>query len=97
MKDSVDPSLDSWAGSSAVAPVDARERDSIATFSPPSTCSSDRSTKNASPTHVTASAIVTGDEGVVLHLHKRLAIWLQPGGHIDEGEAPWQAALREAR
>lgn len=37
-----------------------------------------------------------GARGVVLHLHKRLAIWLQPGGHVDAGEAPLAAALREA-
>jgi ADP-ribose pyrophosphatase YjhB (NUDIX family)/GNAT superfamily N-acetyltransferase len=24
-------------------------------------------------------------------------LWLQPGGHIDPGEAPWQAAIREAQ
>ena len=24
-------------------------------------------------------------------------MWLQPGGHIDSGEMPWEAALREAR
>src|SRR5260221_14578866 len=47
------------------------------------------------PTHLTASAVVVGPEGVLLHRHKRLRKWLQPGGHIDPGEAPWQAALRE--
>ena len=52
--------------------------------------------EHADPTHVTASAIVTGRRGVVLHLHKRLALWLQPGGHIEPGETPWQAAVREA-
>lgn len=46
---------------------------------------------------MTASAIVTGPRGVVLHLHKRLGIWLQPGGHVDPGEEPPAAALREAR
>lgn len=48
--------------------------------------------------HVTASAIVVSDAGdkVALHLHKRLAMWLQPGGHIDEGETPAEGALREA-
>ena len=34
---------------------------------------------------------------MVLHLHKRLKIWLQPGGHIEAGETPWDAACREAR
>ena len=29
--------------------------------------------------------------------HKRLGFWLQPGGHVDAGESPWDAALREAR
>jgi 8-oxo-dGTP pyrophosphatase MutT (NUDIX family) len=48
------------------------------------------------PTHVTGSAIVTGARGVVLHRHKLLGLWLQPGGHVDPGETPWEAALREA-
>lgn len=50
----------------------------------------------ADPTHLTASAVVTGPRGVLLHLHKRLGIWLQPGGHIEPGESPWEAAKREA-
>lgn len=53
--------------------------------------------READPVHVTGSAIVTGQRGIVLHLHKRLGLWLQPGGHVDEGEAPWDAAVREAR
>jgi 8-oxo-dGTP pyrophosphatase MutT (NUDIX family)/GNAT superfamily N-acetyltransferase len=53
--------------------------------------------EHADPAHVTASALVTGDRGVVLHRHKRLGLWLQPGGHIDPGEDPPDAALREAR
>src|SRR5271170_7269558 len=52
--------------------------------------------EHADPTHVTASAIVVGRRGTVLHLHKRLARWMQPGGHIDPGEEPPDAALREA-
>jgi 8-oxo-dGTP pyrophosphatase MutT (NUDIX family) len=48
------------------------------------------------PTHVTGSAIVAGPRGVLLHLHKRLGMWLQPGGHIEPGETPWAAARREA-
>lgn len=47
--------------------------------------------------HVTGSGIVIGPRGVVLLKHKRLGIWLQPGGHIDPGETPWDAALRESR
>lgn len=48
------------------------------------------------PIHVTGSAIVVGPAGVVLHRHKRMGIWLQPGGHLEPGETPWDAALREA-
>jgi 8-oxo-dGTP pyrophosphatase MutT (NUDIX family) len=52
--------------------------------------------EHAAPTHVTASGIVVGRRGTVLHLHKRLGIWMQPGGHIDAGETPDVAARREA-
>lgn len=51
----------------------------------------------AGPVHVTGSAIVAGPRGTVLHRHRRLGTWLQPGGHLEAGETPWQAALREAR
>jgi 8-oxo-dGTP pyrophosphatase MutT (NUDIX family) len=53
--------------------------------------------RDADPVHVTGSAIVTGPRGTVLHWHKRLGGWLQPGGHIDAGETPSEAALRETR
>ncbi len=46
-------------------------------------------------THVTGSAIVVGPRGVLLHLHKRAQIWIQPGGHVDAGETPWDGAVRE--
>ena len=48
------------------------------------------------PTHLTGSAVVFGPDGVLLHKHKRLGLWLQPGGHIEPGETPWDAARREA-
>lgn len=52
--------------------------------------------ERADPTHVTASAIVLAEDGrVLLHRHKRLGRWLQPGGHLDAGELPWDAAVRE--
>jgi 8-oxo-dGTP pyrophosphatase MutT (NUDIX family) len=31
-----------------------------------------------------------------LHRHKRLGLWLQPGGHLEPEETPWDAAAREA-
>jgi 8-oxo-dGTP pyrophosphatase MutT (NUDIX family) len=52
--------------------------------------------EHADLTHVTASAVVVGRRGTVLHLHKRLGRWMQPGGHIDAGESPPEAAIREA-
>jgi 8-oxo-dGTP pyrophosphatase MutT (NUDIX family) len=52
--------------------------------------------EHADLTHVTASGIVVGRRGTVLHLHKRLGRWMQPGGHIDPGETPPVAARREA-
>jgi len=50
----------------------------------------------AGPVHVTGSAIVVGTRGTILHRHRRLGIWLQPGGHLDPGETPWEAAVRQA-
>ncbi|MGH7911538.1 MAG: NUDIX domain-containing protein [Candidatus Dormibacteraceae bacterium] len=51
--------------------------------------------RSAQLTHVTASAIVAGPRGTLLHVHKRLGLWLQPGGHVDPGEDPPEAARRE--
>jgi 8-oxo-dGTP pyrophosphatase MutT (NUDIX family) len=53
--------------------------------------------ETADPVHVTGSAVVIGRRGVLLHRHKRLGVWLQPGGHVDPGETPWEAAVRETR
>jgi 8-oxo-dGTP pyrophosphatase MutT (NUDIX family) len=51
--------------------------------------------QDADPTHVTASAVVVGDRGVILHRHRRLRRWMQPGGHLEPGEAPEVAVVRE--
>jgi 8-oxo-dGTP pyrophosphatase MutT (NUDIX family) len=51
---------------------------------------------DADPVHVTGSAFVVGRRGIVLLRHRRLGIWVQPGGHVDPGEAPWDGARREA-
>ena len=51
--------------------------------------------EGADPVHVTASALVVGNRGTILHLHRRLQRWMQPGGHIDSGESPPEAAVRE--
>lgn len=78
-------------------PIDERERESIKVFCELAPALRAPFDEHADTTHVTASAIVVGAPGVVLHLHKRLNMWLQPGGHIDAGESVDQAALREAR
>ena len=51
--------------------------------------------RHAAPAHVTSSAVVVGRRGVLLHRHRRLRRWLQPGGHLDPGELPADGALRE--
>lgn len=80
-------------------PIDTREQRSLEQFLEVVPLLSDPCSEHADIRHVTASAIVVSDHGdaVVLHLHKRLNMWLQPGGHIDTDEAPDMAALREAR
>ena len=52
--------------------------------------------QEADPTHVTGSSLILGPRGVLLHRHKRLGLWLQPGGHLEPGETPWDAARRES-
>jgi len=53
--------------------------------------------RDEDPVHVTASSVVVGIRGTVLHRHRRLGRWLQPGGHVDAGESPDEAALRETQ
>lgn len=52
--------------------------------------------EHAGSVHVTASAVLVGARGTVLHVHRRLGRWLQPGGHIEPGELPYETALRES-
>ncbi len=49
--------------------------------------------------HITASAWIVnpGRDRVLLTHHAKLGIWVQLGGHTDEGEDWTEAALREAR
>lgn len=76
--------------------VDERERRSISRLLSELDRLQDPFDEHADPTHVTGSAIIIGPRGVVLHRHRKLGLWLQPGGHIDPGETPWDAAKREA-
>ncbi len=45
---------------------------------------------------ITASCIIYKEGKVVLVHHKKLGIWIYPGGHVDPGEHPHDAAQREA-
>ena len=81
----------------ARVPVDDREARSLLAFIEHFDQLDQPFSETADPVHVTGSAIVVGPRGVVLHRHKRLGIWLQPGGHIESGEFAWDAALRETR
>jgi 8-oxo-dGTP pyrophosphatase MutT (NUDIX family) len=51
---------------------------------------------NYDPGHVTASAAVLSPDRqhVLLVYHERLGRWLQPGGHIEQGDATVQDAAR---
>ena len=77
-------------------PIDDRERESIVEFLQVVPTLANPFDEHTDVRHVTASAIVVGRRGVALHVHKRLGLWLQPGGHIDTGEEPAAAALRES-
>jgi 8-oxo-dGTP pyrophosphatase MutT (NUDIX family) len=80
---------------STIRPVDEREAESIAATLERLRWDGDPFDEEADPHHVTASAFVVSNRGVILHLHRRLGIWVQPGGHVDGGETPEVAALRE--
>ena len=75
--------------------VDDREAASVSRFLTELDRLNDPCSEQADTTHVTASSIVVSARGLILHKHKRLGIWLQPGGHIDPGEDAAEAALRE--
>ena len=82
----------------ARTPVDDREQGCIDEFlAVIDRLGDDPFDEHANPIHVTASALIVGRRGLVLHRHKVLGIWVAPGGHIDAGERPWEAAVREAR
>lgn len=77
-------------------PVDLLERDDIARLLADLADFDDPFSRTAHPWHITGSAFIVGPRGIVLHRHLKLERWLQPGGHVDPGEAPWEGAQREA-
>lgn len=79
----------------AIDPVDERERVSRAATFERLDWGDDVFAERAHDHHVTSSAFVVSRRGVILHRHRRLGIWVQPGGHVDPGETPEAAAARE--
>ena len=47
--------------------------------------------------HFTVTGFLVRGDRTMLHWHKKLQIWLPPGGHIDPDEDPVQAVIREVR
>lgn len=50
--------------------------------------------------HLTASVYIFSTESpprVLLVHHKKMGRWVQPGGHVERDENPYEAAVREAR
>ena len=45
--------------------------------------------------HFTVAVFVVLDGTVLLHWHRKLGMWLPPGGHVERNELPDEAATRE--
>lgn len=45
--------------------------------------------------HFTATGFVVYENATLLHWHRKVKMWLPPGGHIEPNEDPVQAVLRE--
>ena len=46
---------------------------------------------------LTADVFIVYKNTVLLRMHDKYHIWLSPGGHVDPGESPNDAAIREAK
>ena len=49
----------------------------------------------AADRHFTATAFVAWGDRLLLHRHPKLGMWLPCGGHLEPGETPDEAAVRE--
>ena len=47
--------------------------------------------------HFTVTGFVVHEDKTLLHWHRRLQMWMPPGGHIESDEDPVTALLREIR
>jgi ADP-ribose pyrophosphatase YjhB (NUDIX family) len=48
-------------------------------------------------THFTASVFVLNDDKILMLKQTRSKYWLLPGGHIEDGELPHEAVIREVK
>lgn len=46
---------------------------------------------------IVSGCMIFNKSRLLLIEHKKLGMWLQPGGHIDENETPMEAAIREVK
>jgi 8-oxo-dGTP pyrophosphatase MutT (NUDIX family) len=77
-------------------PLDARERGFRERMVQLLDTPTPTSRRQFEPGHLTASAFALSPErdAVLLILHKKLGIWVQPGGHIEPGDETLEAAAR---
>lgn len=47
--------------------------------------------------HLTVAVFVVYEDKTLLHWHKKHAMWLPVGGHVDPNESPCEAAVRETK
>ncbi|MCD4705746.1 NUDIX domain-containing protein [bacterium] len=53
--------------------------------------------KNKKIKHFTASALIIDNNKVLLVYHKKLDVWLYPGGHVEKNENPDETLIREVK
>ena len=77
-------------------PVDGRERDFRERMLALLASKTPTSRRQFAPGHLTASGFVLSPEAdaVLLIFHKKLGIWVQPGGHIEPDDPTLEAAAR---
>ena len=57
----------------------------------------DREPPDGISKHFTVAVFVVHAGQVLLHPHRKVGLWLPPGGHVEPHELPDDAALRETR
>lgn len=80
----------------AYRPADPREQEFRARMLELLAADDALSRSHFAPGHLTASAFVLAPErdALLLIFHRKLGIWVQPGGHVEPGDADLEAAAR---